>query len=163
MGMRTRSARAIATAALAGAVAASTSLASTPFFTGLGDLDGGEFFSCARAVSGDGSIVFGTATSADGQRVYRWTLAQGMVDLGFSGFATGASADGTVAVGGGEIQGPGLHEAFRWTDDAGVVGLGDFTNGDYLSAAYIAHVPTPATLLPLAAAPLTLLLRSRAR
>jgi hypothetical protein len=35
-------------------------------FTGLGDVDGGPFFSVARAVSGDGSTVVGIGTNPDG-------------------------------------------------------------------------------------------------
>jgi uncharacterized membrane protein len=49
-----------------------------PVFYGLGDMDGGEFRSQARAVSADGSVMVGEATEEDGPRAVRWTVAEAM-------------------------------------------------------------------------------------
>ena len=51
--------------------------------TPLGDLPGGVFNSGANAVSGDGSVVVGTGSSASGSQAFRWTAGGGMVGLGF--------------------------------------------------------------------------------
>ncbi len=106
-----------------------TSAQAGPFFTGLGDLPGGEVSSVARAVSADGSTVVGRGTSASGEEAFRWTLSGGMVGLGdlpgggFLSNARSVSADGSAVVGSG-TSASGL-EAFRWTLSGGMVGLGD--------------------------------------
>jgi probable HAF family extracellular repeat protein len=106
---------------------------------GLGDLPGGEFWSFARAVSSDGSVVVGEGISSFGWEAYRWTQSGGMVGLGdlpggqFGSYGTGVSADGSVVAGysfSGETP-----EAFRWTEAAGMVGLGDLPGGMSWSAA----------------------------
>ena len=81
------------------------------------------------AVSADGTVVVGLATTAAGSRQgFRWNVQQGMVGLGFlpggfSSMATAVSANGTVIVGVGDATGsePSTPSAaFRWTPDAGV-------------------------------------------
>ena len=110
-----------------------------PFFSGLGDLPGGSFFSIATGVSADGSVVVGSGTPAltvSNREAYRWTAAGGMVGLGdlagsiFSSSARGVSADGTVIVGRG-VSASGT-EAYRWTAGSGMVGLGDLPGGELL-------------------------------
>jgi len=107
---------------------------------GLGDLAGGSFGSIAWGVSADGSVVVGTGSSASGpQEAFRWTSRGGMVGLGdlpggqFYSEATDVSADGSVVVGrGSPAPAPDvnvLSEAFRWTADGGLVGLGAFPGG----------------------------------
>lgn len=62
-------------------------------FRGLGDFEGGIFFSRAHGVSNNGIVV-------------------------------------------GHGDAPWGREAFRWTDDTGLVGLGDLPGGDFLSTAF---------------------------
>ena len=81
--------------------------------------------SMASAVSSDGTVVVGTATTAAGTRqAFRWTAAQQAMGLallpgGTWSTAMSMSGDGGVVV--GEADGgspPGLH-AFRWTANTG--------------------------------------------
>ena len=83
--------------------------------SGLGDLAGGKFESFTYSVSGDGSVIVGTATTATGQAPFIWDEAKGMrnlaqvfvedygIDLGVSTLkrATGISADGFTIIGQG--------------------------------------------------------------
>jgi probable HAF family extracellular repeat protein len=97
---------------------------------GLGDLDGGAFRSFATAVSPDGRVVVGEATSSGdvGGQAFRWTEETGMVGLGFvedriQSTARDVSSDGSVVVG----YGYGLladPRAFRWTPETGMEHLG---------------------------------------
>jgi len=105
----------------------------------LGDLAGGVFFSYARAVNSDGSVVVGYSNSTNGNEAFRWTEADGMVGLGdldggsYYSYAHGVNSDGSVVVGySGSANGP---EAFRWTGADGIVGLGDLDGGSYYSMA----------------------------
>jgi probable HAF family extracellular repeat protein len=95
---------------------------------GLGDLPGGNFWSHAYAVSEDGLVIVGFGYSASGQEAFHWTAANGMVALG-RGQAYDVSADGTVVVG------TSNGHAFRWTEDAGMVELGDLPGGKPYSGA----------------------------
>ena len=111
--------------------------------TPLGDLPTGAFMSEAQGVSGDGSVVVGYSYIRFGSDRYhpqavRWTAGGGMVGLVnrpdyMNGFAQGASADGSVVVGGGNTQvGP---EAFRWTSGGGMVPLGPRQQDGFFSSA----------------------------
>ena len=89
--------------------------------------------SAATAISGDGRVIVGGSSSSrvtlpyDGEAV-RWTREEGMVPLGdlpeglFSSSATGVSFDGSVIVGTGTTKRGA--EAFRWTSDDGLQGMG---------------------------------------
>lgn len=88
-----------AIAAIVAAVAISSSTKATPFFTGLGDLPGGDFFSATGRGALPGSDLWGAAV--------------------------GASADGSVIVGNSNSAFGSNTEAFRWTSGGGMVGLGD--------------------------------------
>lgn len=109
-------------------------------FTPLGFLPGG-FSSGASAISADGRVVVGDATSSAGGQAFRWTAEEGMVGLGdlpggtFSSAAFGVSADGSVIVGQGSSSGFDANQAFRWTQATGMVGLGDLPGGRFLSRA----------------------------
>lgn len=83
-------------------------------FLGLGFVPGGTD-SVANAVSADGSVVVGQS----GLNAFRRTAATGMVDIGGDG-ATDVAADGSVVVG---YTGLAV-EAFRWTEETGIIGLG---------------------------------------
>lgn len=110
-----------------------------PFVTG-----GSDFFSTGLGVSADGLVVVGGGNdvSTNGGLAYRWTEATGMVTLGIlpndahspSSVAFATSADGSVVVGAStsDTGGPPGNEAFRWTENEGMVGLGfilDMTYG----------------------------------
>ena len=94
---------------------------------GLGDLDGGGFFSCAYGVSSDGSVVVGRGTSASGDEAFRWTQAGGMVGLGdldggsFYSNACDVSSDSSVVVGYGNSA--LSREAFIWDATNGMRNL----------------------------------------
>jgi probable HAF family extracellular repeat protein len=70
----------------------------------LGDLPGGHPFSFAYAVSPEGSVVVGYSNIDFNQNIwvgnaFKWTQADGMIDLGVSGRAFGVSWHGDVIVG----------------------------------------------------------------
>ncbi len=110
-----------------------------PIFLGLGmlpDAGGSE----ASDISADGTTVVGTSGTA-----FRWTLAEGMLDLGvlprgrFGSYGAGVSGDGSVVVGESSARHPGIPrldvaEAFRWTASSGMQGLG-FLGDQYPSSA----------------------------
>jgi len=95
-------------------------------FRGLGDLPGGSFRSGASGVSGDGPTVCGSGIDETGDRATRWTIAEGMVPIGFerSHRANATSLDGSVIVGvtwhGQNSQNIG----FVWTLDGGTLEIG---------------------------------------
>ena len=120
--------------------------ASASDFRGLGDLPGGDVFSQTLAMSADGSVIVGRATSSaatSGQQAFRWTQAGGMVGLGdlpggnFQSEATAVSADGSVVTGQSisAKAGENALEVFRWTTDTGMVGLGTLPGGSGGSSA----------------------------
>ena len=83
----------------------------------LGDLPGGDFYSLAYDVSGDGAVVVGYGTTDGGEAAFLWDAAHGMRNLrdvlvneyglgaSLAGWtlsqAIGISADGTTIVGAG--------------------------------------------------------------
>lgn len=85
----------------------------------------------AKGISNDGSVVVGSAHDATfTNRPWRWTQADGMVDLSngtWVGVARGCSPDGQVVV--GSRTNNGLSEAFAWTSSLGRVDLGTLTLG----------------------------------
>lgn len=93
--------------------------------TRLGDLPGGDFFSEARGVSGDGSIAVGFSRSFSGMEAFRWTQDTGMQGLGTlfgESRAEAISADGTTIVGYSRQNGREL--AFIHTVTGGMISLG---------------------------------------
>jgi probable HAF family extracellular repeat protein len=122
-----------------------------PVFTGIGDLPNDDVFaSVGYGVSGDGNTVVGWSMSEAGWEAFRWTEEEGMVGLGdleggyFVSSAHDASYDGSVIVGRGasEFTSSGSatpnvgREAFRWTEEEGMVGLGDLPENPFASTAY---------------------------
>jgi probable HAF family extracellular repeat protein len=104
-----------------------------PSFQGLGILPGADN-SFANRISGNGSVA---AVYCFGPSIYhacRWTPETGVESLGtFPGgnshsYSQGISADGTVLVGSVKI-GMYKREAFQWTRDDGMVGLGWLSSG----------------------------------
>jgi probable HAF family extracellular repeat protein len=107
---------------------------------GLGTLGGTDGSSYSFAISPDGSVVVGYASSPTGVESFRWTQATGMVGLGHlfgnqnsHDVARGLSADGSVIV--GQSGDDTTIEAFRWTAATGMVGLGDLPGGAHNSFA----------------------------
>lgn len=94
--------------------------------------------STGRGVSGNGNVVVGDSDRDFGPEAFRWTLGGGMEGLGgliepSHSTAAAASHDGTIVVGGSEFFPPShkdppvpavIREAFRWTPDRGMLGLG---------------------------------------
>jgi len=98
---------------------------------GLGDLEGGGFLSRAYAVSANGDVIVGASFSEPGISVqaFRW---ENDVMTGLGGLpeapyiysvAYAVSADGSVIV--GESESASGTEAFRLTQEEGMVGLGN--------------------------------------
>jgi probable HAF family extracellular repeat protein len=124
--------------------------AAQPSFTSLGDLPGGTFYSIARGVSSDGSVVVGTSLSSRGTEAFRWTAADGMIGLGdlpggppfsfdFYSEAYSVSGDGGTVAGVGRAV-PG-NEPTRWMapwqgGGSGPMGLLGFDGGETIGAAF---------------------------
>jgi probable HAF family extracellular repeat protein len=111
-------------------------------FRSLGVLPG-YVSSQANAVSSNGAVVVGTATTAAGKnQAFRWNVASGMVGLGFmpggtSSAANAVSADGTVVVVVGDAplgNAPTPSAPARWTAAAGMQPV-DPLPGSYLCSA----------------------------
>jgi probable HAF family extracellular repeat protein len=115
------------------AVSITAYAANAAFFTSLGDLPGGDFFSAAKSVSANGSVVVGESRSTFGTEAFRWTSDGGMLGLGdlpgldFYSQAQGISADGTIVV--GRSYSDNETEPFRWSQSSGMVGLGHLPGG----------------------------------
>lgn len=110
-------------------------------FSGLG-FPSGYQASEASAVSADGSVVVGTATTANGDRqAFRWTAGRGMTALGvlpggMHTTASGVSADGSIVVGNGDTRSePSTPFAgFRWLAERGISRIAPIP-GSYLCSA----------------------------
>jgi probable HAF family extracellular repeat protein len=92
----------------------------------------------ARAVSADGAVVVGESRQKSGyDEAFRFDADSGLIHLGVlsgdsSSVADGVSANGSVIVGsssGADTQ------AFRWTQQDGMIGLGTLPNGSRNSRA----------------------------
>lgn len=126
----------LATAAVLSLILVAGALADEPYFTGLGDLDGGEFFSWAWGVSPHGKVITGYSRSTEGpeNEAFIWTAETGMVGLGVlgpegaesRGYDLGILSDATVVISGWTSMLPDWFggQPFRWTEGDGMVGLG---------------------------------------
>jgi probable HAF family extracellular repeat protein len=112
----------------------------------LTDLPGWSTGSQSSDVSADGNVIVGSGEPTDTDReAFRWTPETGLVGLGYlpggkpRSAALAVSADGAVVVGAADSpRSPylfGGHEAFRWTQTDGMVGLGFLRPGDWSSVA----------------------------
>jgi uncharacterized membrane protein len=107
----------------------------------IGDFDGGAFLSTAGSVSADGQLAVGIGTSVDGYEAFLWNGVDGLVGLGDlpggdqRSLAFAISADGSTVAGwsssAASISLPVVYydEAFRWTEETGMVGLGHAPDG----------------------------------
>lgn len=125
----------------------SSVFAQTASFQGLGFLGnypGTQPYSGGRGISADGLVVVGHSSAnvaSANEQAFRWTAAGGMVGLGYLGgsantrsnrssTALSVSRDGAVIVGNAtNLQ--GMTEAFRWTEQGGMVGLGFLANSSF--------------------------------
>lgn len=116
-------------------------------FTPIGGLPGATQSSYAYGVSRDGRVVVGLSNSAQGQEAFAWTRDGGMRGLGFlpgpiravyRSEANAANDDGSVIVGESHSAAgaPNGLEAFRWSEQEGMIPLGDLPGGAFASWAY---------------------------
>ncbi len=109
----------------------------------LGQLAEGAF-TRVTALSYDGTVAVGRAF-APSNHAFRWTQETGLIDLGdlpggtdFSE-ATAVSDDGSIIIGHSSSGNSGTDdnraEAFRWTQETGIQGLGDLPGGQFNSRA----------------------------
>jgi len=94
----------------------------------------------AYGVSADGNVVVGFINYySSAMHAFRWSLSEGIKDIGLdlgaerNSVAYGVSADGNIIVGWYDLK-SGSHHAFRWTQSSGMVSLG--TLGGLWSEAY---------------------------
>ena len=102
---------------------------------GLGALPGSVLYSCAYAVSADGSTIVGFSESAIGIEPFLWDSADGMsslrevlvndLDLDLTGWDLGPAKD---------------------VSDDGLTIVGYGTNPSGEDEGWVAHIPEPATL-----------------
>ncbi len=120
-------------------------------FQGLGDLPGGGTQSIALGVSDDGMRVSGWSLSTHSnqsrrsEEAFLWTRSGGLIGLGdlpggkIESQAYAISANGLAVVGHSNSDLGGANyrsdEAFVWTPDDGMVGLGDLPGGAIASYA----------------------------
>ena len=110
-----------------------------------GTIGGMDPFSEATSASYDGSVIVGFSMSGLGVQAFRWTPLEGMYGLGdlpsdhvsYNSVAFDVSEDGrmVVGLGAGEFCGDG-GEAFLWTPETGMVGLGVLPAGRLVSQAH---------------------------
>jgi probable HAF family extracellular repeat protein len=100
---------------------------------GLGDLPGGNFFSRAYDISGDGEVIVGLSISSTEIAAFRLTSSTGMVSLGDLPGGSSLSAAYAVSDDGTTIVGYGSNDdgqvAMRWTSVQGMINLGDLPGG----------------------------------
>lgn len=109
---------------------------------GLGDLPGGRYHSDARAVNADGSVVVGYSFS-EKTEAFRWTEENGLeplfeLDKEVSSGAKDISDDGRVVVGWVTRhidEYLSINDAFRWSQEEGLVRLGALPDWDDSSTA----------------------------
>lgn len=112
-----------------------------PRFTSLGFVPG-YASSQATAISGDGAVVAGTATAANGlTQAFRWTAQQGIGGLGFlpggvRSSATAVSGDGSVVVGNADTteEPSAATSAFRWRTGAGITRINPIVDASLCTA-----------------------------
>lgn len=112
----------------------------------LGSIESGFDSSVGFAVSAEGSVLVGSAETSTGWQPFRWTPGVGMTPLGHlpgssgGGSARGISADAQYIVGVAD-NAQGQEEAFLWTAEAGMIGLGSLGPGE--SGAWAVGGPLP--------------------
>jgi probable HAF family extracellular repeat protein len=124
-------------------ICVSNALADEPYFMGIGDLPGGDVYSVAHDISGNGKVVIGYSSSRrNAFDAFRWTKEEGIQWLdSFDGLTNAYSwgravnYDGTVIVGDAERKN-GTVKGFWWTEETGMVDVGDLPGGQVYSASH---------------------------
>ncbi len=113
-----------------------SSISHSASFQGLGDLPGGDFYSYALDISGDGSVVVGASHGSMSLEAFRWTKSNGIQSLGAlpgasRSIAFAVSSDGSVMAGTCVYDNSPQNndEAFKWTQATGMIGLGGMNCG----------------------------------
>ncbi|QKK08074.1 MAG: hypothetical protein HND58_07735 [Planctomycetota bacterium] len=116
-------------------------VAQTATFENIGELPGGIDFTVGHGISRDGSTIAALSSSYFayyGEAAYRRgdsdLIAIGALPTHQESNAAGVSATGTWIVGESVRQNE-YTEAFRWSEDTGMIGLGDLPGGDRSSIA----------------------------
>lgn len=126
----------LALIAISGTGFAATRLHAQGSFRGIGDLPGGMFYSNANDVSSNGSVVVGSGVgSSGGSQAFRWTLSDGIHEIGSSNlfvFATGnaVSGDGSTIVGNGALS-LSQYVGYHWTAANGFTLISDGTGAGF--------------------------------
>ena len=124
---------ALAAAASLSSLAVAQVETSGPLFTGIGTLGGSwsnlNSSNFAKPMSDDGTVLIGYSADVDSHsHAFRWTLEDGMQDLGTLGgnysYARALSRDGSTVVGQSNLAGDNASRAFRWTSSGGMQNLG---------------------------------------
>jgi probable HAF family extracellular repeat protein len=106
-------------------------------------MDGTYTMTTARGISSDGQSVVGTVSSPGiNAEAGLWRNGEPIQGLGiisgdfFASAAFGISGDGSTVIGWARSVSSGVNdfEAFRWTDDDGMVGLGHISGGSFSQA-----------------------------
>jgi probable HAF family extracellular repeat protein len=101
--------------------------------------DGENFLGWSMGVSADGSVVVGTGVVDDLVQACLWREGEGIIGLGGADNSTTStaykvSADGSIVVGVKAMDGDSLEaEAFLWTQEDGMTGLG-FLSSNHLTS-----------------------------
>lgn len=107
------------------------------------DLPGGTNQVIARALSKDGKVVFGNASSALGMEMFRWEVGSATsTGLGVLNWPLASNTDGSVSVGHSAPavdQGAADFDLFRWTAANGFTSLDP--DGDFWDDVATLHVP----------------------
>jgi len=117
-------------------------MASGPFFKGLGDLPGGEFYSRANSISSDGNTVVGVSKSQNQNQSFVWTEDSNMFNLGdvsgsyFKGHAIDVSADGSAIIGLGDIRSNVIQDPYIYKSSEGLFLLDEIFNSEYYLEPY---------------------------
>jgi probable HAF family extracellular repeat protein len=97
-------------------------------------------YAFAYGVSGNGTTLFGAASTASGAaHAFTWTAGGGFTDLGalpggtHASLATAATPTASTVVGFSEVTGGGWH-AYKWTASGGMVDLGTIDNSEFSAA-----------------------------
>ena len=118
------------------------SLAEAATFQGLGGLDPTSPQSVASGVSANGQVIAGHTSDANSYAAFRWTSAEGMMNLGqlpnaggdqYTPEAFGVSANGLHVVGRSESD--VWPEGYIWDASNGMVGLGGLPGASGRSSA----------------------------
>jgi hypothetical protein len=108
---------------------ATPALGASPWFSGIGDLEGGPFQSRASSVSNTGLVVGYGTIALNQTRPVTWTLASGLALMPVDALAAiDVSADGSTILLRGAI------EDLVWTAGTGAIGLGEDQLARALSA-----------------------------